>query len=222
MSEGGACFFCLVWVLAAYLVGSVPAGYLAGRWLKGIDIRRHGSGNLGATNVFRTLGAGPAVLVLLFDAFKGFAPVFWFPLLPGAIGPESGNFMAFRMALGLAAILGHVFSPFVGFKGGKGVATTAGVFLALAPSALGLCVIVWAILMVSFRIVSVASLGAAVALPLAVFFNTGGQNGGDWLLRGFSLFIAVAVMFTHRGNIARLLRGEEKRLTRRNETGGQG
>lgn len=214
MSGSDTLFLLVLLILAAYLTGAIPTGYLAGRLLKGIDLRDHGSGNLGATNVFRNLGATPAILVLLFDMFKGFAPVFWFPLLAGPGGPERMALTAFRLVLGLAAILGHMFSPFVRFKGGKGVATAAGIFLALAPQALGLCLAVWIVLMSLFRIVSVASLGAALALPVAVFLTTSGQHDGDLLLRGFSLFVAAVVVYSHRGNISRLIRGEEKRLTR--------
>lgn len=197
---------------AAYLLGAVPTSYLAGRLLRGIDLRRHGSGNLGATNVFRTLGVTPAVAVLALDILKGFCASFW---LPGWFGLD-GSLVAPGMILGFPAIAGHVFSPFVRFKGGKGVATAAGVFLALAPKALGICVVVWALLMALSRIVSVASLGAALALPVALFLTASGPDAGVWLLRGFGILISLAVIVTHRSNIVRLARGEEKRLSRGN------
>jgi acyl phosphate:glycerol-3-phosphate acyltransferase len=205
--------YCL-WVLAAYLLGAVPTSYLAGRLLRGIDLRRTGSGNLGATNVFRTLGAGPAAAVLVFDMLKGLVPVLWFPGFSGLAFDGVGGEIFFRVVLGLAAMAGHVFSPFVGFRGGKGVATCAGVFLALCPKVLGLCVVVWIALMASFRIVSLASLGSAVALPVFVFLATDPGASGVWILRVFSLVIAAAVFLTHRANIGRLLRGQEKKLSR--------
>jgi acyl phosphate:glycerol-3-phosphate acyltransferase len=203
----------LVSVFAAYLLGAVPTSYLAGRLLRGIDLRRHGSGNLGATNVFRTLGVTPAVAVLTLDILKGFCAAFW---LTGWFALD-GNQVALGMVLGFAAIAGHVFSPFVRFRGGKGVATAAGVFLALAPKALGICVVVWAALMALSRIVSVASLGAALALPVALFLTTSGSGAESWLLRGFGILISAAVIVTHRSNIVRLARGEEKRLSRGNQ-----
>src|SRR5574338_1566476 len=145
-----------VGILIAYLLGGIPAAYLAGRLLKGIDLRRHGSGNLGATNVYRVLGAKVAVAVLLFDAAKGAVPVLWFPRLSGLTGSAA---TAWAIAFGIAAIVGHVRPVFLLWNGGgKGVATAAGVFGALAPAAIGIALTAWLIVLVVSGYMSLASL----------------------------------------------------------------
>ena len=149
-----------LWLLAAYLVGAVPASYLAGR-MRGIDLRQHGSKNLGATNVYRLLGWGYAVPVGLFDVGKGAAAVALLGRL--AQGPDW-----LPVALGAAAVVGHVFSPFVGFRGGKGVATAAGMFLALAPQAVLIAVPVWGLCLWFSGYVSLSSIVAAATFPLWV------------------------------------------------------
>jgi acyl phosphate:glycerol-3-phosphate acyltransferase len=190
----------------AYLLGAIPTSYLAGRGLRGIDLRDHGSGNLGATNAFRVLGWKAAVPVMVVDVAKGWLPVVLFPVLAG--DPSLG----WSLAFGTAAILGHVFSVFVGFRGGKGVATSAGVFLALAPWAALIGALVWGIALVLTRIVSVASLLAAVVLPMAVF-ATREPRLVFWL----SVALGAFVIYAHRGNIRRLARGEEHTFRRRPE-----
>lgn len=194
---------------AAFFAGALPTSYLAGRVLRGIDLRQHGSGNLGATNVFRVMGTVPALLVLTVDVLKGFATVFWLPPLVGGSGV-----MTFQCVLGLCAVAGHVFSPLVGFRGGKGVATGAGVVLAISPAAVGICVLVWAALFAALRIVSAASLAAALTLPLAIFMTMDRTADGFAVLQIFGLLVAGGVFITHRANIGRLVRGEEKRLSR--------
>ena len=194
----------------AFLVGAIPTSYFAGRLLKGIDLRRHGSGNLGATNVFRVMGPWPAVAVLMFDVFKGFAPVRWLPVVLGGRGD-----IVLICAIAVMAVLGHVLSPFVGFRGGKGVATGAGVFLAICPAAIVICLLVWAAVFTASRIVSVSSLSAAVALPPAIWFTLERSTAGFATVQVFGLVIAAGVFYTHRSNIGRLLRGEEKRLSYR-------
>ena len=134
-------------VLAGYFTGAFPTSYLAGRLARGIDLRQHGSGNLGATNVIRVLGWKAATPVFMIDIFKGFAPTFFFPRLDGSPRWE------WALAYGAAAIVGHVYSVYVRFKGGKGVATSAGVFLALAPWALLAALVVWLTLVATTRIV---------------------------------------------------------------------
>jgi glycerol-3-phosphate acyltransferase PlsY len=193
----------------AFLAGAFPTSYFAGKLLRGIDLREHGSGNLGATNIYRVMGPGPAVAVLVVDIFKGFAPVFW---LPRAIGLQGE--MLLMCTLAVAAVLGHVFSPFVGFRGGKGVATAAGVILAICPAAIGICLLAWALVFAIFRIVSVASLTAALALPPAIWFTLDRSAQGFGTVQVFGLALAAGVFYTHRSNIGRLLRGEEKRLSR--------
>lgn len=195
----------MTWLLlaASYLIGSFPTSLLAGKAIRGIDLRQHGSGNLGATNAFRVLGWKAALPIFLVDIFKGFAPAFFFPRWDGAPAPE------WALAYGAAAILGHVYSVYVRFKGGKGVATSAGVFLALAPWAVLAGLVVWGALVYLTRIVSVASIAAAVVLPVAVLVSAG-EGPVFWL----SVALAVFVIFAHRKNIQRLLHGEEHRFGR--------
>ena len=188
-------------LLLAYLVGATPTSYLAGRFAYGIDLRQHGSGNLGATNVFRVLGWRAAVPVGIVDVAKGWLPAALFARWDNAPDPE------WALAYGAAAIVGHVFSIYVKFRGGKGVATSAGVFTALAPWATLAGLVVWLTTVSLTRIVSLASLLAAVALPVAVYF-TGEPRSTLWLAIG----LAVFVIYAHRSNIGRLLRGEENRF----------
>lgn len=195
------------WILLvlAYLLGAVPTSLWVGKAVHGVDLREKGSGNLGATNAFRVLGWRSALPVALFDMFKGWLPAATFA------GWGGGLDFSWTLAFGAAAIAGHVFSVFVGFRGGKGVATSAGVFLALAPLAVGLCIALFAVLVGVTRIVSVGSLAAAVALPILVAFTP--HQGGEALL-GFTVALAAFVVFAHRANVGRLLRGEENRFGR--------
>ena len=199
----------LILAVAAFLAGAFPSSYLAGRLLRGINLREYGSGNLGATNVYRVMGARPAMLVLAVDMFKGFAPVFWLPSFTSQIDP-----VALKVVLGLAAVAGHVFSPFVGFRGGKGVATGAGVVFAICPLAVLLCLAVWCAVLALFKIVSLASIAAAVSLPVFVNLTMEHSGAGFATIQVFSIVLAAVVFFTHRSNIKRLIKGEEKRLTR--------
>ncbi len=188
-------------VVLSYLIGAFPTSYVVGRLLRGIDLREHGSGNLGATNVYRVLGWKAALLVFPVDIFKGFAPTFFFPRLDGSPRWE------WALAFGAAAILGHVYSIYVRFKGGKGVATSAGVFLALAPWAVLAGLVVWVTLVATTRIVSISSIAAAVVVPPVVWLT---RRPGPilWL----SLALMAFVIWSHRSNIGRLLRGEEHRF----------
>ena len=188
-------------VLAAYLVGSVPTSYLAGKWVRGIDLREHGSGNLGATNAFRVLGARVAAPVMVLDVLKGFLPAALFPQWDGEAG------WAWALAYGAAAIVGHVFPVYMRFRGGKGVATAAGVFLALAPKAVLPALIVWLAVLGVWRMVSLASIAAAATLIAALVVT-------EPRLPVLFLGIAVAtfVVYAHRTNIRRILRGEEYRF----------
>lgn len=195
------------WVLlaASYLLGSVPASYVAGRLARGIDLREHGSGNLGATNTFRVLGAKVAAPVMLFDVLKGFVPVWFFPLwldLPAdSLWP---------LAFGAAAIVGHVFSLYMRFRGGKGVATGAGVFLALAPLAVGVAFAVWLVTLLLGRMVSLASILAAVTVvPLLFVADTSPA------VRVLGAGLAAFIVFAHRANLGRIVRGEEHRFRKK-------
>ncbi|MBL4848018.1 MAG: glycerol-3-phosphate 1-O-acyltransferase PlsY [Planctomycetes bacterium] len=195
-------------VVAGYLLGAVPFALLAGRVLKGIDLREHGSGNLGATNALRVLGKPAGVTVLLLDAAKGGLPVVLAPALLPAAPPW------LPVALAAAAILGHVFPIYLRFKGGKGVATSAGAFLALHPAAFGCAVAVFAISLAVSRIVSLSSLSAAAALPLAAILLDGWPvaSGLQAPRTGLLVAIGVLVFVRHRANIGRLLAGQEPRL----------
>lgn len=190
-------------VTASYLLGSIPSSYLAGRWTRGIDLREHGSGNLGATNTFRVLGPRIAAPVMLADLFKGFLPTALFPLWDGT---ESWNW---AVAYGGAAVVGHVFSVYMRFRGGKGVATAAGVFLALAPSAVLPALAVWLGVLAGWRMVSLASLSAALTLILAVMMIEVRPA-----VRALGVAVGAFVIFAHRANIGRIVRGEEHRFGR--------
>ena len=193
----------MTWVLlvVAYLIGAIPSSFVAARGARGIDLRQHGSGNLGATNAFRVLGWKLALPVLVFDVFKGWFPTFAFPVWDGA---EAGGW---AFAYGCAAIVGHVFSPYVAFKGGKGVATSSGMLLALAPVGLLAGFVAWILMVWATRIVSLSSLVAAAVVPIVVSF-TYGIGPVFWIC----VAVAVFVVFAHRSNLKRLARGEEPRF----------
>lgn len=195
------------WLLlaASYLLGAIPASYVAGRLARGIDLREHGSGNLGATNTFRVLGPRVAAPVMFFDVLKGFVPPFLFPRW-GGLPAESW----WPLAFGAAAIVGHVFSIYVRFKGGKGVATGAGVFLALAPVAVGVAFGVWLATLLLGRMVSLASVLAAVTVVPLLFVT-----GAPPAVRVLGVLIAAFIVFSHRANLGRILRGEEHRFGRK-------
>jgi glycerol-3-phosphate acyltransferase PlsY len=194
-------------VVVSYLVGAIPTSYIAGRLARGIDLRQHGSGNLGATNAFRVLGWRAAVPIFLGDILKGFVPVFFFPRI------DDVTHYGWALAYGVTAVLGHVYSIYVGFRGGKGVATGAGVFLALAPIAVLLSLVIWITLVAATGYVSLASIAAAAALPLLVL-----ATGAPAAVLVLSALLAAFVIFGHRANIRRLLRGEEHRFRRRSPT----
>ena len=196
-------------LVLAYLAGSIPAAYIAGKLTRGIDLRQHGSGNLGATNVYRVLGAPVAIAVLLFDAAKGAVPVLWLPRLCGLSGTAA---TAWAIAFGIAAIVGHVRPIFLLWKGGgKGVATASGVFGALAPAAIGVTLVVWFLVLLVSGYMSLASLAGAAVLPLAIVVLAGVRSP----LFLVSIAVAAFVFWTHRANIGRLRRGEEPRFGRK-------
>jgi glycerol-3-phosphate acyltransferase PlsY len=191
-------------VVASYLLGSVPASYVAGRMARGIDLREHGSGNLGATNTFRVLGAKVAAPVMAFDVLKGFVPAWFFPLWDAS--PD----WRWALVYGAAAIVGHVFSIYMRFRGGKGVATGAGVFLALAPAAVGGAFLVWLVTLRLGRMVSLASILAAVTVVPFIWLTT-----ERWEVRALGVVLGAFVVFSHRANVGRILRGEEHRFGRK-------
>lgn len=193
---------------AAYLIGAFPSSYVVAKLVRGIDLRQHGSGNLGATNAFRVLGWRAATPVFILDIFKGWLPAFAFPRIDGSDRWE------LALAYGAAAIVGHVFSIYVGFKGGKGVATGAGVFLALAPLAVLITTIVWIVLVFTTRTVSIGSIAGAATLPIAVWLI-----GAHTSVFALALALSAFVIYAHRANIKRLMRGEEKSFKGRRERG---
>ena len=195
----------VLWLLASYFVGAIPTSYLLSRLFAGIDLRQHGSGNLGATNLYRVLGWKYAIPAALVDIAKGVIPVLVF-------APQVSDSQLFALGCGVAAILGHVFSVFVGFKGGKGVATAAGVMLGLAPLALTVAAVVWALLVKLTGYVSVGSIAAAAVLPLAVYLL---EDSTSPALLWIATAIAAGVILLHRRNIQRLLNGTENRFGRR-------
>jgi acyl phosphate:glycerol-3-phosphate acyltransferase len=196
-------------LVLAYVAGSIPAAYIAGKVTRGIDLREHGSGNLGATNVQRVLGGKIAVAVLLFDAAKGALPVLYFPRLCGLVGSAAA---LWAIAFGIAAIIGHVRPVFLLWKGGgKGVATAAGVFGALAPAAIVITLVVWFLVLVLSGYMSLASMAGAAVLPIAIAILIGLRSP----IFAVSVAVAAFVFWTHRANIGRLQRGEEPRFGRK-------
>ena len=190
----------------SYLLGAVPSSYIMGRLVRGIDLRQHGSGNLGAANAFRVLGTRAALPVLLFDIGKGFVAVRY---LAGLGGPGFG----FALLATFMVVLGHNYSVFVGFSGGKGVGTTFGAFLALAPHAIIMCLTLWLILLLTTRIVSVASIVGAIFLPFAALVsNRMFDTDVHYSIIVLSAIVAGLVVYKHRSNIARLRSGCERKI----------
>ncbi len=228
--------------LLAFLFGSIPFGLIIAR-SKGINIREHGSGNIGATNVLRVMGKKYGIPCLVLDMLKGLIPTLLAitlirfegqptgmavaPLLPYAsMFPPDQQFTAQLLVVlcGLLAILGHNYSPWVGFKGGKGIATSAGVVIALMPAAIIILLAVWLLLFAATRYVSIASIGAAVILPLLTLWGSwfhGRIQDGTWNkpLFAFSLAIAALAIWKHRSNLQRLRQGTEHRFTRKSKPG---
>jgi glycerol-3-phosphate acyltransferase PlsY len=198
-------------VLLSYLAGSFPSAYIAGK-LRGVDLRKHGSGNLGATNVVRVLGAKIGAIVFLADLLKGFLPVYFLRSYTDAPHPE-----LWALGYGAAAILGHVKPIFLlGKGGGKGVATATGVFLALAPVPVLITNAVWITTFYFTRYVSLASLLAAAVLPVAILAWYRDPQSPVFIA---SIIIASFVFWTHRANIGRLRRGEELRFVKKESAG---
>ena len=194
-------------VLLGYLLGSIPSGYLAGRWLKGIDLRTIGSGSTGATNVLRTVGKGPALAVFLVDVGKGAAAVLLARALSeGLVGMElMRNWL--EVLAGLAALAGHIWPVWLGFKGGKAVATGFGMFLGLAwPVGLACFGLFKAVISI-FRIVSLSSVVAAIGLPVLLVVS-----GGSTAYISVLLVASLMVLWRHRSNIERLIAGTEPKI----------
>jgi len=195
-------------LILAYLIGSIPSAVWIGKGLYGIDVREHGSGNAGATNVIRVLGYKAGIPVMLVDVFKGWLAVqvvFLFP--QNGLSPDA--MVYFKIACAMAAVLGHIFPVYVGFRGGKGVGTLAGVAIALYPLALLVVLGIFILSLVLSRYVSLSSILAGIVFPFVVIFVTGEKNPGLIIL---SVMVAIFIPLTHRKKIKRLLKGEENKF----------
>jgi glycerol-3-phosphate acyltransferase PlsY len=193
-------------VVPSYLIGSIPSSFIIGKLLRGIDLREHGSGNLGAANTFRVLGFKAALPVLLFDVGKGFVAVEYFSRF-------GGTGIGYPLIAALVVVLGHDYSIFVQFSGGKGVGAAAGAFLALAPQAVGLCFALWIIMLLVTRIVSVASMMSAAFLPFSILLAHR-VFGSDmhYSIVILACAVAVVVIVKHRSNMRRLREGTENKI----------
>ena len=194
-------------IVIAYFIGAIPTAYIFGRVCKGLDIREHGSKNMGATNAFRVLGKGPGTTVLLIDILKGIIPTVWVAQAFGLDDPFA------LVLIGLAAVAGHNWTIFLGFKGGKGVATSLGMLIGLAiqitgmRAVLGLTLAVWLVLFLTFGFVSLASICAAIAFPiLTVVF------GAPFPIKVMAILLCIFIVLRHKENISRLTQGKENRV----------
>jgi glycerol-3-phosphate acyltransferase PlsY len=202
--------------VCSYLIGAIPFSYIFGRILKGIDLRQHGSGNLGASNCYRILGPWVALTVLLLDIAKGFFPVFLAARIDFGAAASGVEGHWFALAAMFASILGHLFCPYLKFTGGKGIATSAGAFLALSPWAFLGAFVVFLLVFAARRIVSLASISAAVTLPLFVYLaDRFDLAEAHWTYLVVSIAIMAVVVVKHRSNIQRLVAGTEPALTRK-------
>jgi acyl phosphate:glycerol-3-phosphate acyltransferase len=209
-------------ILLSYVIGSIPTSIMLSKWIHGFDIRTKGSGNAGGTNVFRVLGWKSGVFVMLVDLGKGvlatavISRLFWDPALPFYNHTPFDDFTIIQMICGGAAIVGHIWTLFAGFKGGKGIATGAGMLLGMAPTEFAISIGVFFIVFWVYKYVSLGSISAAVAFPLSLFVRHnifGDEIASYRTLIVFSLSVAVLLLYSHRANIKRLLEGTEKKIT---------
>jgi glycerol-3-phosphate acyltransferase PlsY len=200
-------------ILASYLLGAIPFGLLIGR-MRGVDVRTVGSRNIGATNVFRTVGKPWGIATFALDALKGFIPAFIFPYYGYLWGGEFHSMELAKLAGGAAAIIGHNFPIYLRFRGGKGVATSAGALIGIAPLAVVVGSVVWAAFFFALRYVSLASIAAAIAVPVAgwIWYRSAG-----WILPATLTLLAALIILRHRENIRRLLNGTENRFQRKSK-----
>jgi glycerol-3-phosphate acyltransferase PlsY len=195
-----------LWPVFFYMVGSIPTGYLIGR-SRGIDIRQHGSGNIGATNVWRVMGSKWGLLAFTCDFLKGFLPLYLVRTLSFP-DTDTWDVVLLLVICGIASILGHNYTPWLGFKGGKGIATSAGMLGALMPPVLGVALFLWIIAVLITRTVSIGSIAAAIVLlPASLFFYS-----GNWIYIGLATLAGGLAVWRHRANIQRLRAGTESRI----------
>jgi glycerol-3-phosphate acyltransferase PlsY len=198
-------------IILSYVAGSIPTSIIMSKLSRGIDIRDYGSGNAGATNVIRVLGWKIGIVVIIVDVGKGVLATLLISKLRIDPVPISHNLV--QILAGLSAVLGHIWTIFAGFKGGKGVGTAAGMLFSLYPIAGIICLIVFAVVLLTGRYVSVASMSAAVSLPIVIFILNKFFNYSISIeLFYFAIVMAVLIVFTHRSNIKRLMKGEENRI----------
>jgi len=197
----------------SYLLGSIPTAIIAGKVIKNIDIREHGSGNAGATNVFRVLGWQAGLIVLSIDMLKGFLAAWLFIRLFPDLWSGAEMRIYWQMMAGTFAIVGHIWTVFAGFKGGKGVGTAAGVFIGLQPFPVLICILVFIIIVAVTRYVSLGSISGAILLPVILsvqkIFHTSEVPLAVLIL---SVLLALLIVYTHRQNIKRLLQGTENKI----------
>ena len=194
-------------LILAYLIGALPFSIIAGKLLKGIDIREHGSGNAGATNTFRVLGKKAGIPVLFLDVLKGFLAVSLAHY--SEFGPNTEMFINLSLAFGVAAVLGHVFPIYVGFRGGKGVATLLGLMIGVFPQAAFVSIVVFILTLFLSRYVSLSSIFAGLVFPIGVYFLSKVLVSTMII---FSVFVPVLLLATHQRNIERIFKGEESKV----------
>ena len=209
-------------ILLSYVVGSIPTSIILSKWKHGFDIRTKGSGNAGGTNVFRVLGWKSGVLVMAVDMAKGviatalISRLFWDPSLPFYNRTPFDDFTIIQMICGGAAIVGHIWTIFAGFKGGKGIATGAGMLIGVAPTEAAISIGVFFLVFLVYKYVSLGSIAAAVAFPVSLFVRRnifGDEIQSYRTLIVFSLSVAILLVYSHRHNIKRLIDGTEKKIT---------
>ena len=209
-------------VLLSYIVGSIPTSVMLSKWRHGFDIRSKGSGNAGGTNVFRVLGWKSGVFVIIIDALKGViattvvARLFWDPTLPFYNHTPFDDFTIIQMICGGAAVFGHVWTVFAGFKGGKGIATGSGMLIGIAPTEFAVSIAIFLIFLFAFRYVSLGSIMAAASFPLSLIirYNILSDEIHSYkTLVFFSTGIALFLIYSHRANIKRLIEGTERKIT---------
>lgn len=199
--------YLVIFSVVAYLLGSIPSAVWVGKSFYGVDVREQGSKNAGATNTFRILGKKAGIIVLSIDVLKGFVAVYLPFLVANKIGTD--QVVLIQLACGVSVFLGHIFPLFAQFRGGKGVATSLGIIVALHPAAAGICVLLFLLVLIRTHYVSLGAIVASFAFPSLLIFIF---NSTSLYLKFFSIVIATTVIFTHRKNILRLIQGEENKM----------
>ena len=197
-------------LLAAYLIGAIPTAVWVGQYFYGVDVRQHGSGNAGATNTFRVLGKKPGAIVMLVDILKGWAATSLASFLVSLDIISPDNLILFQLVMGVLAVIGHIFPVYVGFKGGKGVATLMGMVLAIHPAAAFICLGIFIVVLLVSKYVSLGSMIAALAFPLLLLLPR--FHPDEPLLIIFGFVLSLLVILTHKKNISRLLQGQESKI----------